>query len=184
VLFVLLGTLAHMILFSGLVNLISFLFYEHTFTFVENLSYTLSQDFYKYILIYGLIAAWIFKQESKTSQAHPWPEKILINSGRKTEAILLNSVFYFSSATPYLEIHLEGKKLLYQKTMKALLEELNPEIFVRIHKSSIVNLQKVKSITSRLNGDYDVFLVNGADLRLSRNYVSGFKAMFEKDTTA
>ncbi|MBK7426438.1 MAG: LytTR family transcriptional regulator DNA-binding domain-containing protein [Saprospiraceae bacterium] len=47
--------------------------------------------------------------------------------------------------------------------------------FVRIHKSSIINIEKVKSYTSRLNGDFDVLMENGIKLRLSRNYVKLFR---------
>ncbi|RYF37203.1 MAG: LytTR family transcriptional regulator, partial [Cytophagaceae bacterium] len=47
------------------------------------------------------------------------------------------------------------------------------------HKSCIVNITKVRSYQSRLNGDYDLLLSNEVVLRVSRNYASGFKTAFE-----
>lgn len=56
--------------------------------------------------------------------------------------------------------------------------KLDTRTFVRVHKSTIVNLEKVSSFKSRLNGDYDLLLKNGTIVRLSRTYAANFKNEF------
>jgi two-component system LytT family response regulator len=56
--------------------------------------------------------------------------------------------------------------------------------FVRIHRSTIVNIQSVSKWTSRGNGDYDLLMSEGTLLRLSRNYAQAFREAMEKPHSA
>ncbi len=87
---------------------------------------------------------------------------------------------YFSANPPYINLHLEGKKYLYNETLKSISVKLNPEQFVRVHKSTIVNIKMVASFTTRLNGDYDLTLNNYTQIRVSRNFAADFKDLFNK----
>ena len=62
-------------------------------------------------------------------------------------------------------------------TMQSLETKLDPEKFVRVHRSVIVNIEKVKEIYPRSNGDQDLVLQNGQQLMLSRNYRDKFFAV-------
>ena len=81
--------------------------------------------------------------------------------------IALNTI-EITAATPYISIHLEKRKYLYSETLKTICDQLDNNTFIRIHKSTIVNISKVRSFKSRLNGDYDLLLTDGSSLRLSR----------------
>ncbi|PZX57914.1 LytTR family DNA-binding domain-containing protein [Algoriphagus chordae] len=179
--FVLVATVAHMLLFAGLVHLISASFYEHTFGFIRNLRYTISEDLYKYLLIYSVIALLLIKKKkpAKIEKAR-FLEQLIVGSGRTKTAIHCKDILYIRAASPYIEIHVDAKKHLHTSTLKSVLEQLNPAKFVQIHKSTIVNLTKVISYKSRLNGDYDVQLSNQKEIRLSRNYVDNFKQKLSK----
>ncbi|WP_254788460.1 LytR/AlgR family response regulator transcription factor [Cellulophaga baltica] len=83
-----------------------------------------------------------------------------------------------TSATPYICIHLENKRHLHSETLKSMCGQLDSNVFVRVHKSSVVNISKVSSFKSRLNGDYDLQLANGDLVRLSRTYATDFKNRF------
>lgn len=180
-LFVFLASILHIMLFAGLVHLVSALFYEHTFTFFRNLKYTLSEDLYKYLLIYSVVALVLIRKK-KTNQAAVskvnYLAQIIIGSARTKSAIKTIDIYFLSAESPYIAIHTLDKKHLHTETLKSILEQLDPEKFVRIHKSTIVNLNKVTSYKSRLNGDYDIHLSNQQELRLSRNYVENFKTRF------
>jgi two-component system LytT family response regulator len=54
-------------------------------------------------------------------------------------------------------------------------KNLDPQQFVRIHRSSIVNVEKIKNLRSNESGDYDVFLSTGIKLKLSRTYRDHFQ---------
>jgi two-component system LytT family response regulator len=181
-LFVLMATVLHLFLFAFLVFSVSGLLYDHTFGFWENLVYSVSNDLYKYLLIYTAISL-IPNQTSQNPESQKKSERLgflLLQTGKKTEKISADSILYISSATPYVEFFTEEKKYLQQGSLKSFSEKLDPAVFVRIHKTTLVNVQKVDSISSRGNGDYDLLLSNGQVIRLSRNYAQDFRSKFEK----
>lgn len=105
---------------------------------------------------------------------------ILVTDGNKKQNITVLEILYFSANPPYINIHLEGKKHLYNATLRSISIKLNPEKFVRVHKSTIVNIEMVTSYTTRLNGDYDLTMKNNVQLRVSRNFATDFKNLFNK----
>ena len=75
---------------------------------------------------------------------------------------------------------------MHKTTLGKIQEELQSDQFIRIHKSTIVNIQQIASFRSRQNGDYDIVLKDQTLLRLSRNYASDFKRVMgsiTQDTT-
>jgi hypothetical protein len=181
--FVFLATSIHLILFSALVHLISWGFYEHTFAFGRNLEYSISEDLYKYLLIYGAASLLIFRKNSiqnPVSNPSSFKENLTVNIGRTSLIIPAEDIVFLSAASPYVEIHTPEKKHLQNTTLKAFLSELDPRKFAQIHKSTIVNLKFVQSTRSRLNGDYDLVLSDGKELRLSRNFAESFRQKFEQ----
>ncbi|HMP28396.1 MAG TPA: LytTR family DNA-binding domain-containing protein, partial [Saprospiraceae bacterium] len=71
-------------------------------------------------------------------------------------------------------------KFLYQVSLKSLQNSLNPQQFVRIHRTTIVNTQSINTLKSRLNGDYDITMSNSEVLRMSRNYYANFRTIFNR----
>jgi len=71
-----------------------------------------------------------------------------------------------------VRISTEKDSHLLRETMAHLEKRLDPEKFLRVHRSAIVNLQHVKEIRSELNGDFAVFLANGQKVPMSRSYRS------------
>ena len=198
-------TLAHLLLTPLVVYVISAVFYSHTFSYYQMFSYTLSEDIYKSLLIYSVFAFFFQFFFSRTKlnigkvakePAGPFPEvkpnveevhsdqiagleSLVISNGRKYTPIAVSSILYITAATPYVAIHLENKRFLHHESLKSIDKKLHKMGFVRIHRSTIVNLSKVVSYKSRLNGDYDVLLEDGTETRLSRNYARAFKRFFQ-----
>ncbi|RIW18391.1 LytTR family transcriptional regulator [Algoriphagus lacus] len=181
VLFVLMATVVHLFFFAFLVFSVSGLFYDHTFGFWENVVYSVSNDLYKFLLIYAGVS--LIPNPFTTISQNPTVldrvDFLIFQIGKKTEKIQIDAILYIYSATPYVEFFTADKKYLQQGSLKSYSEKLDPSIFVRIHKSTLVNVRKVDSIHSRGNGDYDVLLSTGQQLRLSRNYVQDFRSKFE-----
>lgn len=88
---------------------------------------------------------------------------------------MIASISHITANPPYINIYMENKKLLYTETLKSFSAKLDPSSFVRIHKSTIVNLHMVANFSSRGNGDYDLRLKDDSNLRISRNYAAIFK---------
>ena len=105
------------------------------------------------------------------------PQYLIVNSGKLSTKINLAEIIYIKSATPYIMIYLANKNYIHSDTLKSIMTRLDQRFF-RIHKSCIVNIEHVITFTSRLNGDYDLTLQNGVELRLSRHYAEAFKSVF------
>ena len=105
---------------------------------------------------------------------------IVPEGNNKKSVIAAKDVLYFEACPPYVNIRHRSRRCLITGTLRSLELQLNPELFVRVHKSHIVNIAEVVSFQSRLNGDYDATLSDETIVRVSRNYALVFKAAFEK----
>ena len=184
--------LLHLFAFPFQVWMLSAVFYYHTFSFQQTLRYTLSEHVFTLLLIYSVPNLTFQFFSMKQKMAEPVLEKhnlsnsnqfistILVSDRNKKHSIYVSEILYFSANPPYINLHLEGKKYLYNETLKSISVKLNPEQFVRVHKSTIVNIKMVASFTTRLNGDYDLTLNNYTQIRVSRNFAADFKDLFNK----
>lgn len=82
-------------------------------------------------------------------------------------------VDWIEASANYVKFHARGRVYLLRGTMAALERTLDPRWFARIHRSTIVNLDRVREIRPEWHGDYDVVLATGDVLRLGRRYREG-----------
>jgi len=183
VLFIIVPSTIHFVLLILVFTILSFFFYSGRYDVSKIVMYTLAHDFYKLVLIYsGFVLGFKYLSKtlavSKVIHKNMSGEHIVINSGKGNTIVNKNDIVVITSATPYISIQLEDKKYLHTETLKSIGKQLDNTVFIRIHKSTIVNIRHVVSYTSRLNGDYDVLLKNGLQTRLSRTYAAAFKNVF------
>lgn len=81
-----------------------------------------------------------------------------------------SEIDWVEAADYYACLHVGPKSHLLRRSMAELEQELDPALFCRIHRSTIVNLNRVKGLKLGEDGEYDVRLDTGASLRLSRRY--------------
>ena len=85
-------------------------------------------------------------------------------------------VDWIEAAENYVYLHAGPRKHLVRGTIKSFAERLDPARFVRIHRSAIVNLARVRELVSRTaHGDYEVVMADGTRLVASRSYASGLR---------
>ena len=77
---------------------------------------------------------------------------------------------WVESAGNYVKLHVGNETHLLRETMTAIESQLDPEMFFRIHRCHIVNIERVRELQPSFNGEYVVFLKTGARLTLSRGY--------------
>jgi two-component system LytT family response regulator len=82
----------------------------------------------------------------------------------------VEEVEWMEAAANYVEVHARGKSFLIRTTISNLEQKLDPRRFTRIHRSTIVNVDRVAEIRSDAHGDFDVLLTNGKVLRMTRGY--------------
>jgi len=96
-------------------------------------------------------------------------ERLLVPRGAQLELIEAASIQWLEADDNYVHVHTTGNRYLVRRTLTDLLEQLG-ERFVRIHKSTAVNLAEVASLAPLFKGDHEVRLRSGALLRLSRRF--------------
>ena len=99
-----------------------------------------------------------------------WLRRMPVKNGDRYLLVEVGSIDWFESAGNYVRLHVGSDAYLTRGTLKELTERLDPEMFTRIHRSTIVNITHVKEIRSEWHGDFDVELNTGAVLRMSRTY--------------
>jgi two-component system LytT family response regulator len=104
-------------------------------------------------------------------------KRLTIKLTGRTVLLPVDEIDWIETHGNYLKVHAGRESHLIRATMQSLETKLNPEKFVRVHRSVIVNLEKVKEIYPRSNGDQDLVLQNGRQLMLSRNYRDKFFEM-------
>lgn len=114
------------------------------------------------------------KNDKSGSVDKTFISRLMIKSKEHLSFILIDEIDWIESAGDYVYIHTNSNKYIIRETMVSLEEKLNPKNFIRIHRSAIVNVDKIKSLKPNEHGDYEVFLYSGAKLKLSRTYRSKF----------
>ncbi|MBI2515798.1 MAG: response regulator transcription factor [Opitutae bacterium] len=97
-------------------------------------------------------------------------ERILLKTGGEIFFLKADEIDWIEAEGDYMKFHAGGRTHLLRETMGRLEEKLDPKRFVRIHRSTIVNLDRVKKLSPSFAGEYAVILADGTKLRLSRSY--------------
>ena len=108
--------------------------------------------------------------EAATGDGRSYSERIAIRDGSETTFVDVDAIDWVDAAGDYMCVHANGDTYVLRGTMKHLEELLNPEIFVRVHRSAIVNRHRVTSMRSHRNGEYFLKLDGHTELKLSRKY--------------
>lgn len=107
-------------------------------------------------------------------------QRIFVKDNGRIILLEPETVDWIEADDKYLHLHTTQKKYLIRQTLNSIEAELNSNIFLRVHRSTIVNLTRVKEIHPLFNGEYALILQNSAKLTLSRNYKSRFFERFGK----
>jgi two-component system LytT family response regulator len=97
-------------------------------------------------------------------------ERFVVKSGGRVFFVRAEEIDWIEAAGNYVKLHVGAEAHLFRETMNTLEAQLDPDVFFRIHRSHIVNIERVKELQPWFNGEYVVFLRNGTRLTLSRGY--------------
>lgn len=114
--------------------------------------------------------------EGGVENADSWPEKITVKDGNDIQFIRVADIEWVDAAGDYMCIHARGKTHIMRITMKQLEGMLNPAVFLRVHRSTIVNSHCVTGAQTLTNGEYLLNLQGGAQLKVSRSYKDRIRA--------
>jgi len=104
-------------------------------------------------------------------------ERLAVKTPRGTIFVKVKDVDWIEAAENYVKLHVGIAEHLIQATMNAVSNKLDPASFVRIHRSRIVNINKVQSVNPAFHGEYLLKLRSGVELRSGRIYSDQVKAL-------
>jgi two-component system LytT family response regulator len=115
------------------------------------------------------------------SRATPRPlDTIAIKGGRGVTFVKIPQIDWIEASDYYSRLHVGGKSHLLRRSMAELEKDLRPFSFCRIHRSTIVNLDRVTALQLNENGEYEVLLADGTRHRLSRGYRRKFQELLSR----
>ena len=97
-------------------------------------------------------------------------ERLVVKDHDRFLLVRAEEVDWVESAANYVQLHARGRSFLLRTTMNDLETQLDPSRFARIHRSTIVNVDRVQEIKPSWHGDFNVLLESGTVLRMSRGY--------------
>ena len=97
-------------------------------------------------------------------------DRLAIKSAGQIAFVNLSEIDWIEAADYYAALHIGARTHLLRRSLSDLEQDLDAALFCRIHRSAIVNLDRVRGLRSNEDGDYTVLLHNNATLRLSRKY--------------
>jgi two-component system LytT family response regulator len=105
----------------------------------------------------------------------PGDRKIVIKDNEGTVLVSIDDIDWVDAAGDYMCVHVKGETLILRSTLKSLVAKLDPEMFVRIHRSTVVNLKRIVKATPLNKGEYILDLDCDEQLKVSRNYRQAIK---------
>lgn len=106
-------------------------------------------------------------------------ERIVVRSGGRILILRIDDIDWLEAASNYVRIHAGGRQYLLRETMTNLESRLDPTQFVRIHRSTIVRLDRIKELEPLFQGDYVLILEDGTRLTSSRGYRDRLQGMLQ-----
>lgn len=97
-------------------------------------------------------------------------ERLIVRSGGRILILRVTEIDWIEAASNYVRLHAGGREYLLRETMTALEAKLDPMEFVRIHRSTIVRVDRIRELEPLFQGDYVVVLEDSTRLTSSRGY--------------
>ena len=103
-------------------------------------------------------------------QAGRYRDRLVLKSAGVTRLLRVDEIDWIEGAGIYVNLHVGGKSLLYRCALTQLATNLDPTRFIRVHRSTIVNIDSIIQLNAVSHGEFDVLLRDGSVARVSRTY--------------
>jgi two-component system, LytTR family, response regulator len=118
--------------------------------------------------------------EAQAADRPRYLEKLIIKSGGRVLFLMVREIDWIEAADYYVQLHVGGKTHLLRETVTSLETQLDPAVFPRIHRSTLVNIERVMEMTPGRHGNYQLILCDGTVLNLSRRRRAKLHSVFNR----
>jgi two-component system LytT family response regulator len=116
----------------------------------------------------GRFYAALLRAKERARTKSGWVRRFLVRTRDKVSFIRDEDIDWVEAADYYVSLHAGGRSHLIRETMTEIEKQLDPDCFVRVHRSAIVNIDRVKEMHAGFRGDSTLVLADGTRLRISR----------------
>ena len=100
-----------------------------------------------------------------------YDERLAVKRAAGVSFVRVEDIDWIDAAGNYVRLNThDGERHLLRETMRALEQRLDPKRFVRVHRSTIVNVERIKEIRAQTHGEHLILMESGQILNLSRSY--------------
>ena len=118
----------------------------------------------------------LFRSIEGKGERKEYPKRLVIPNAAKDSFVNVDEIEWIEAADYYSCIHVGAKSLMLRETIKQLAETLDPRKFIRVHRSTIVNIDRVQEILREGRSEGWVLLSNGRKLKMSK---AGWQALLD-----
>jgi two-component system, LytTR family, response regulator len=108
--------------------------------------------------------------------------RLVIRAKGRVIFLNLDEIDWVEAAANYVRLNVGKESYFFRETISRIAERLNPNLFIRIHRSTIVNVRKIKELIPVNSGEYIVILKTGKELSCSRGYRAGLQGVIDKNS--
>jgi two-component system LytT family response regulator len=102
-------------------------------------------------------------------QSRRW-DRFVVKSAGSTRFLRVAEIDWIEAAGVYVTLHVAGQDFLYRASLTELAGKLDPQRFIRVHRSAIVNIESIVQLEPATHGEFELVLKNGSRTRVSRTY--------------
>ncbi|MCH8618225.1 LytTR family DNA-binding domain-containing protein [Undibacterium sp. TS12] len=124
---------------------------------------------------YGQVLNQFIDARKPEGQAPVYVRQVVVRSIGEMESILLDQVYWMAAAGNYVELHLDKRVVLHRVPLSKLEEYLDPQQFLRVHRSVIVRTEQCAHLLALGNGSYQLRLRCGDEVQVSKSYVDAVR---------
>ena len=119
--------------------------------------------------------------KAAAASAQRCPDRLLVRARGAIRFVRPDEIERVEGAGPYVNLYVDGATLLHRASLFELERLLEPRRFVRVHKSTIINIERVVQLEPMSHGEFEVLLTSGARCRVSRTYRSMLEERLQQD---
>ena len=108
-------------------------------------------------------------------------ERLVVKTGGRVFFLETDEIDWIEAEGNYVNVHTAKRSYLLRETISSLENQLDPKKFVRVHRSAIVQIDRIRELHPWSHGEYHIILHSGTQLTLSRNYRENLQALLGKN---
>jgi hypothetical protein len=137
--------------------------------------------YFSFLLVYGLWQHWL---ASAPSTPQPISGRLKISNKQGNHLVPFCDIISIESGGNYVYVHTASQVLPMRGTMKSILEWLDPQHFIRVHRSFIINKQCISRLTDLANDPCTLEMLNGKKVPVSRTHRAAVQAVIDQASVA